>query len=224
MKTITAEAIRLRIRDNLLIPATRSRRRSELLVDDFTIISNNCWGGTVYESYGLRKQTPTVGMYIMPTDYLTLVADLDAVLAKPLEFIHPSESKWQDKLSRTRDWGEYPIGLVGEVELHMLHYRDQEVARRKWESRLSRINPDRIVYKFNDQNGCTGSHMREWENLNLPNKIFFAAQDAPGISSAVRVTRSPKHRYVPASLEPVGRSRRFDVTAFLNGQLGAAEV
>lgn len=41
---------------------------------EFTIISNNCWGGTVYESYGLPKQSPTVGMFVMPRDFETFDA------------------------------------------------------------------------------------------------------------------------------------------------------
>lgn len=30
-------------------------RRHSLNRTDFTIISNNCWGGVVYEYYGLKK-------------------------------------------------------------------------------------------------------------------------------------------------------------------------
>ena len=36
--------------------------------NDFTIISNNCWGGMIYESYGLPEQSPTVEMSFMPFD------------------------------------------------------------------------------------------------------------------------------------------------------------
>ena len=43
---------------------------------EFTIISNNCWGGMIYESYGLQKQTPTVGLFIMPDDYIKFLRNL----------------------------------------------------------------------------------------------------------------------------------------------------
>ena len=42
------------------------------------IISNNCWGGVIYESYSLPKLSPTVGMYFSPKDYLKFVADNSA--------------------------------------------------------------------------------------------------------------------------------------------------
>lgn len=39
-------------------------RKKQLKSTDFTIISNNCWGGMIYESYNLPKESPTVGMFL----------------------------------------------------------------------------------------------------------------------------------------------------------------
>ena len=44
----------------------------ELDNKDFTIISNNCWGGMIYESYGMQKLSPTVGLFFMSEDYIKL--------------------------------------------------------------------------------------------------------------------------------------------------------
>ena len=41
-------------------------RKKQLKSTDFTIISNNCWGGMIYESYNLPKESPTVGNYSLP--------------------------------------------------------------------------------------------------------------------------------------------------------------
>ena len=38
-------------------------RRSKLNNTDFSIISNNCWGGSVYRHYGIPYLSPTVGLY-----------------------------------------------------------------------------------------------------------------------------------------------------------------
>lgn len=38
-------------------------RKKKLINSNFSIISNNCWGGMVYESYNLPKQSPTVGLF-----------------------------------------------------------------------------------------------------------------------------------------------------------------
>lgn len=45
-------------------------RRAKLTNTDFSIISNNCWGGHVYRRYGLPYTSPTVGMYFFSEDYI----------------------------------------------------------------------------------------------------------------------------------------------------------
>lgn len=61
----TYEGLRLKVlkvRRNLFADI----RRKGLENTDFTIISNNCWGGMVYESYNLPKQSPTVDYFLWP--------------------------------------------------------------------------------------------------------------------------------------------------------------
>lgn len=50
-----------------------SRNRKHLLHDDFTIISNNSWGGMTSEVLGLRKNSHTVGWYFFSDDYLKFI-------------------------------------------------------------------------------------------------------------------------------------------------------
>lgn len=217
LRKLTWETVRLKWRAKVAVPLKRERLRSELSVDDFTIISNNCWGGMVYESYGMRKLTPTVGMFIMPSDYVRFAADLSRYLAQPLEFIDPIESKWKDALGENDNWGTYLIGRVGDVELHMLHYHDETTARRKWESRICRVNWGRILYKFNDQNGATEDDLAAFEKLPLEHKVIFAARKHPDLESCVKLPCPRGHEYIRASYEPFGHNRAFDVTRYING-------
>ena len=48
------ESIRLRW-NKYLRKKYASSRSKKLINKDFTIISNNCWGGMVYEAYDLKK-------------------------------------------------------------------------------------------------------------------------------------------------------------------------
>ena len=215
---LNGEVLRLKFRNHVYLPMTRARRRRQLRVDDFTIISNNCWGGTVYESYGMRKLSPTVGMFIMPDDYLKLSADLPHYLSQPLAFIDPEQSRWREALQGRRNWRTYPVARLGDIELHMLHYRDPETARRKWESRVKRVNPARLIYKFNDQNGATEAQLRRFMNLPLENKICFVSKPEMRAVPGTVFVRQPA-RYadgVMASREPLGRCRAMDVTGYIN--------
>lgn len=64
------------------------KRRKKIKYKDFSIISNNCWGGFVYQLFGLKYVTPTIGLFIVEKDYIKFCADLKGYLAKNLEFIN----------------------------------------------------------------------------------------------------------------------------------------
>ncbi len=106
---ISIETIRLKFRNNIYLPITKNSRRKKLVNTDFTIISNNCWGGTVYESYGIKKMSPTVGMFIMPEDYLKMISNLEYYMSQPLKFIDPDDSKWKTLLENKSNWKTYLI-------------------------------------------------------------------------------------------------------------------
>lgn len=215
---VDEETIRLKIRNKVYLPLTKNLRRKKLKDNNFTIISNNCWGGTVYESYGIKKLSPTVGMFIMPEDYLKFVADLDYYLKQPLEFIDPDDSKWREILQEKSNWKTYLIGRIGDIELQMLHHHNEDVARRKWESRIKRVNKNRLIFKFNDQNGATREQIERFMELPLEHKLCFVATQECKVNDDVIFIKQPR-KYsegVKASREPFGKSRYIDLTKYIN--------
>ena len=171
-------------------------RASALKQREFTIISNNCWGGTIYESYNLPKMSPTVGLFIMADDYIRFCSDLKGYLAKELTFIPPTQSVHFEELQNTNNFGKYPVGLLGDVEIMFLHYHSEQEAKEKWERRCKRINWDKMIVKFNDQNGCTYKEAQAFFELPLKNKLFFTVhRDWPkltggGITSFASIQKS----------------------------------
>ena len=219
LSSLNEETFRLKFRNLIYLPLTKNMRRKTLKNDNFTIISNNCWGGTVYESYGIRKMSPTVGMFIMPEDYLKFVANLDYYLKRPLEFIDPDDSKWKETLQGKSNWKTYLIARLDDIELQMLHHHDEAVARRKWEDRIKRVNRDRLIFKFNDQNGATKEQIRRFMKLPLEHKLCFVATPDYKVNGNVVFVKQPR-KYsgggIKASREPFGKSRYIDLTAFIN--------
>ena len=65
-----------------------NKRRNKINNDNFTIISNNCWGGMIYESYNLQKQSPTIGLFFKSSDYIKFISNLEYYLSQDLKFIH----------------------------------------------------------------------------------------------------------------------------------------
>lgn len=216
---VDEETIRLKLRNKVYLPLTKNLRRKKLKDNNFTIISNNCWGGTVYESYGIKKLSPTVGMFIMPEDYLKFVANLDYYLKQPLEFIDPDDSKWREVLQKKSNWKTYLVGKIGDIELQMLHHHNEDVARRKWESRIKRVNKNRLIFKFNDQNGATREQIERFMKLPLENKLCFVADETFQVTKEVIVIKQPKKykmRGIMASREPFGNSKYINITDYIN--------
>ena len=171
---MTLEGLRLHFRNQIYLPLTKNSRRKSLISDKFTIISNNCWGGTVYESYGIIKQSPTVGMFIMPKDYIKLCSRLEYYLSQSLEFIPYHESKWKNVLCKYGQWGKWPIARLGDIELQMLHaHGTHDEISKKWYRRIERIQWNKILYKFNDQNYCEKKDIEEFFKLPLKHKLFL---------------------------------------------------
>ena len=137
--------------------------------DDFTIISNNCWGGTVYKYFGMKFQSPTVGMYFFSDEYIKFLKNLKFYLSQPLVVKDIESSKYKEEIIRR---GQSPlIGWLDDVEIVLLHYCNPEEAVKKWSYRLERVNYDNMIVKFNDQNLFRTEQLDEFENLSFKNKI-----------------------------------------------------
>ncbi|MCD7831484.1 MAG: DUF1919 domain-containing protein [Firmicutes bacterium] len=108
------EGIRTRLRNDICIPLTARARGKKLRNRDFTIISNNCWGGTVYEAHFVQKQSPTVGLFFMAEDYLKFLKHMSEYLQSTLTFISPYESRRKNmkELSGDNRFGIYPVGVL----------------------------------------------------------------------------------------------------------------
>lgn len=213
------EAVRLKFRNKIYIPFTAKKRARKLKCKDFTVISNNCWGGTVYESYGMKKLSPTVGMFIMPKDYIKFAGNLHYYLNQHLSFVKADDSKWKSELCHKANFGTYLIGKLSDIELHMLHYHEESVARAKWESRVKRVNFEKMIVKFNDQNGATPKDIEDFMQLPIKNKLCFVSDKRFCVSEGVILVKQPKRcgsMGIKASREPFGDKKHFKLTDYIN--------
>lgn len=152
-------------------------RRSKLKTKDFTIISNNCWGGFVYQYYGLKYNSPTIGLFFVGSDYVKFCNNIKHYIKQELEFIPFETSKNYEIIKG----GEpYPVGRLDDIEIYFMHYKSQEEATEKWNRRCQRINWDNMIYKISQREGYTRKDIEEFMKINDGYKISFSYEQVEG--------------------------------------------
>lgn len=211
---MTIEGLRIKIRKNYFFYTSRIRSRF-INNNDFSIISNNCWGGFVYQSYGIEYNTPTIGLFFMAEEYVKFLSNLKYYINEcELTFIKPKESKYVNFLSNDARFGNYPVGRIGDVEIEFLHYKSETEAYDKWERRKKRINWDKLLVKFNDQNECNLELFNKFCELNFKNKLFFGVNQ--DYASDFSIIKRRKQKCIYASQEPVGVTSRCNINRLIN--------
>lgn len=145
---------------------------------NFTIISNNCWAGSVYRYFGMPYLSPTVGLYFFAEDYLKFVSDLHHYMDAKLVFIEPEESAYFHEL-KSKGQQNVPIGRLDDIEVIFLHYPSRQEAEEKWERRKARINWDNIFIKFSRMNLCSENQVARFCRLPFHNKFVFNLSKHP---------------------------------------------
>lgn len=136
----------------------------------------------MYRFYGIPFNSPFVGLFIMPDDYIALLSDLK-MLYEPLQMTDSSNSKYRHLLA---DLPPYPLGILpGGIEIHFLHYSSPEEALDKWQRRVPRLDLNNCIVKFSQNNHCTYEHLRRFEALPLPNKVAFTTDPHPELPSVL---------------------------------------
>lgn len=129
-----------------------------------TIISNNCWGGVTYSHLMLPFFSPFINMFISDEDYIRLCSNLKQYLEEKIVFSHEEYNKVEKF--------KYPCFHLGDITLHMNHYRDIETAEKKWYTRLSRVNYDNLFYMMYTESMETA---QKFDSVRVSRKICFVS-------------------------------------------------
>ncbi len=149
---------------------------------NISIISNNCWGGFMYQSCGLKYNSPFIGLYMYAPEYIKLLSNLKENLKEPIIFISIEQSKYKDLYSK-----DYIIGTLGDsgIEIVFMHYKSEDEVLLKWNRRLKRLDYNNLIIKFSDTDECTDELIKEFDKLDFPNKVCFACKSYPQYKSVI---------------------------------------
>lgn len=142
--------------------------RRQLKNKDFTIISNNCVAGGIYHKFGLKYNSPTVGIFFFPDDYIKFLENIEYYVKLPLKFTNVSK---HPENSKRLKW--YPIGVLDDVEVHFFHYKTECEALEKWSRRVKRLNLNNLFVIFVDR-GFKVDCFERFDALKFSHKVLFS--------------------------------------------------
>lgn len=206
------DIFRVKVRDTIINPIMGERRKRKLKNEDFTIISNNCWAGHVYRYFNLPYNTPTVGLYFYPDEYIRFLSNLKKYMAIELTFVPFEESKYYVQMMAKNEI-RHPVGRLDDVEIEFLHYKTEREAYDKWYRRCARINWDHLFVKFSEQNLCDQLSLMQFDTLPYKNKIVFTSKDY-GLNSQIIFKEFYGYGSVPN--DALHFRKYIDLTKWLN--------
>ena len=161
--------------------------------EEFTIISNNCFGGIIYKNFNIKYRTPTCGTFFMAEDYIKFIYNLKEYLDAEVEEISIENSKYCEYLKKIKY--DKPIGKIKDIEVFFMHYDTFDEAFEKWNRRKKRVVWNNIIYKFNDQNLCGYKHLKLFNDFQANKKILFTAKKYEDFNT-IQLKKYENYEYV----------------------------
>jgi uncharacterized protein (DUF1919 family) len=141
--------------------------RHRLRCREFTVVSDDCWGGRVYSEFAVKCCSPFAGIGIHPHEYLDFICGL-------------REPNALDVLAVSTHTKGYPLLHTRNAVLHALHHRSTGQLRHIYERRVPLITWDKIFIKIDlGKPKYRTEDIERWNALKLPNSIAFY-RDVPG--------------------------------------------
>ncbi len=175
-KEIRAEAVELGVELNKIVngrvfkkPLFDFRLYSKLKKNPVTIITDDCWGGYVYNYLDLEFSSPLINTLYNEDEYSRFIQE-------PLFYL-------QSELTMVREGdlrkGIWPIGRLGEsgkyVQVQFVHNVDFQEAKQQWDRRKKRINQDNIFVKmgFTISDESVKSYIDAFRNCKYKKILFY---------------------------------------------------
>lgn len=144
-----------------------------------TVLSCNCTGGVMYHELGAKFMSPTINMFMCCEDFIKFCENLDYYLkVDPVSSEHDLNWHLKEKnIDGSNTDVEYPVMLLDDLTLFMVHYHSFEEARDKWNDRKRRVDFNNIRVIATDRDGCTEELKNRFEELPFQKVMFTHLPD-----------------------------------------------
>ena len=189
-------------------------KQKKLKNKNFSIISNNCFGGIIYRNNHLLYKYHKGLFVVLAHEYIKFIYNIRKYINDvEIEEVKIENSKYFQYLKEKNYTGI--IGKIDDIEICFLHYTDIKEVNEKWNRRSKRINWNNIIYKFNDQNLCTYKELKEFDDFKAKNKICFTAKKYKDLNT-IQLKKYEKYEYVLSDTRPKDYKEELDIYDYIN--------
>lgn len=144
-------------------------------LEPFTIISNNCIAGFLYQKFNIKYYTPTIGLQFPQEDFLKFCLNFDYYINYKIE--ESVDNKQDIFKSLGGEKVNFPVGKLNDIIIFFQHYKTFKNAKEKWDERKKRINNKYLFFIFVVYNNTPIEVIKKFESLPIKNKIIITNDD-----------------------------------------------
>lgn len=122
------------------IPFFDAGKYFDVIQKPVTIISNNCWGGLVYNALHLECISPFKNLFLEDDDYIRLLERFDYYME-----CNPRFECYKNDLHSNK---RYPVLMLDDIRIHCNHDTNPETAIYNWNRRLKKINRNNLLVEM----------------------------------------------------------------------------
>ncbi len=152
-------------------------RYCQLLKNPVTILSDDCWGGYVYNRLKMPFSSPLINIFWDKDEYSEFIQDPMFYLGTELKLFHEGNLKA----------GLAPVGQLGDgeriVKLMLIHNTSFAEAKEQWDRRMKRVNTKNLFVKMGFE--TIGQNWEKWLHIfsDVPyKKILFCSGECHQIT------------------------------------------
>lgn len=146
-------------RNHVIIPKNKARSKG---ITDVTLLCNNCLGGVIFHELGMKFFSPTINLWMYPSDFIKYCSNIHHYSNCQLKFVDFHKYFPYDNSE------ECPVALLDDIIVFFQHYKTEKEAREKWIERTKRINYDNIRCLLSERDGCTYEDLKAFSKLPYP--------------------------------------------------------
>ena len=169
----------------------------------------------VSHEFGLRFNSPTINLWFKPDEFISFLSHLE-------HYLYDCEIQMDEEDSIKCG---YPVGMIDDIHIYFTHYESFELAKKKWNERLKRLNLNNLYIIMVQKDGCMEQDIESFDQLNFNHKVIFTAKKYSQYSSAYYIPRSEEYEYNERNLceyqsKYTGKRwlDEFDWISFLNNR------